>query len=214
VLIGERSKLRATLTLVASVASAITWVAPDWSRFALLHAHNCVPIVVWIAWRRRPPIFSAVVAGLFLIVVLAIFTGCFDGLPLRRPFSDHVFSITRIIDAVAVGFGGPWRVRWLLFFAFTQAVHYAIWLRLIPEEARDRETPRTFAASWRAFREDSGPIVARAMLIATLAVPLLAIVAGVVRVRAFYVTASEFHATVEVILLVVLAAGRSSPSRA
>jgi hypothetical protein len=170
----------------------------------LLHVHNLVPLGVWLLWRRRSLAISVTVVAIFATCVAMIFAGCFDALGLARPFPDDVFSLTRITDAVAAGFGGALRHRFLLFFCFTQAVHYALWMRLIPEEARERETPRSWRASWLAYKRDAGPTVARLTIIASVAIPLIAVIGGVVRTRALYVTASEFHATVEVMLVAVM----------
>jgi hypothetical protein len=62
-----------------------------------------------------------------------------------------------VIPALALA---GWAVLWRLgsldveAFAFAQAVHYAVWLRLIPEDDRDRPAPRSFRASWAALRVD------------------------------------------------------------
>ncbi len=199
----RRGKLIAACAALAQLAAL---VGPDWSRFVLLHAHNCMPIVVWVLWRERRTRVSIAVASCFVVGVALIAVGCFDALPIRHPFADDVFSITKINDAVAAGFGGAWRHRFLLLFCFTQAFHYAVWVRLIPEEARERATPRSWRASWDAFKRDSGAVVARLTVVLSLAVPCAAIVVGAVRTRALYVTASEFHATVEVILAAVVVA--------
>jgi hypothetical protein len=204
--LSSRKALAMAALSALAIAGAI--VGPDWSRFLLLHVHNCVPLVVWLAWRKRPLAISLGVSAVFFAGVTLIFAGALDGLSLARPFGDDVFSITKITDAVAAGFGGEWRHRFLLFFCFTQAAHYAVWLRLIPEEARDRPTPRSWRMSWRAFKQEAGPNIARLMIIGTLAVPLVALAGGVVRTRALYVTASEFHATVEAILIAVVFARR------
>jgi hypothetical protein len=56
-----------------------------------------------------------------------------------------------------------WLLLWLLgtldttAFAFAQAVHYAVWLRLIPDDDRARPAPRSFRASWQALVKDFGP---------------------------------------------------------
>lgn len=200
--LSTRKALAIAAPCALAVAGAI--VGPDWSRFLLLHLHNCVPLVVWLLWRDRPRWTSFAVAALFATGVALIFAGACDGLSLRRPFGDDVFSITKITDAVAAGFGGEWRHRFLLFFSFTQAAHYAIWLRLIPEEARERPTPRSWRMSWHAFKRDASSNVARLCVVASIAVPLVALIGGVVRTRALYVTASEFHATVEAILIAVV----------
>ncbi len=197
---------RWTLPILAGAALMLfaAIVAPTWSRFALLHGHNLVPLVVWLAWRDRPRAVSAMVAGAIAACIGAILFGVFDGLAVRTPLSDEAFSLTRLTDAVAGEFAGPWRRRCLMLFAFTQAVHYAIWLRLVPEDARERTTPRSWRASWRAIQRDAGPTLARLAVLAIVAVPLFAILLGPVRARSFYVVASEFHATVEAVLVVLL----------
>jgi hypothetical protein len=202
---GSLSSRKAlAMTGLSALAILGAAVGPDWSRFLLLHLHNCVPLVVWLLWRKRPLAVSIAVAAVFFIGTVLIFGGALDAMSLRRPFGDNVFSLTKISDAVAAGFGGEWRHRFLLFFCFSQAAHYAIWLRLIPEEARERPTPRSWRMSWHAFKHEAGPSIARLMIIGSLAVPLVALIGGVVRTRALYVTASEFHATVEAILIVVV----------
>ncbi len=46
-------------------------------------------------------------------------------------------------------------LRCLAFFAFAQAVHYGVWLRVLPEEDRARPAPRMFRASYYALRSRS-----------------------------------------------------------
>lgn len=201
----------AVLGGLAVGAQLAALVGPAWSRFALLHGHNCIPLVVWWLWRPRPARVSLAVAAIFVVAVGAILLGAFDAMPLRRPFTEDVFSIGPLTDAVAVDLGGVWRQRMLLFFTFTQAFHYMVWLRLIPEESRERPTPRSWRASWRAFKDDSGATVARLAVVLAIAVPVAALVLGVVRSRALYVTASEFHATVEAVLVVLVWGSSGSP---
>jgi hypothetical protein len=198
------TKKAIAISALSALAVAGALVGPDWSRFLLLHVHNCVPLVVWLAWRKRPLAASLAVTVLFVAGVALIFAGALVDLPLRRPFSDAGFSLTKLTDAVAAGCGGEWRHRFLLFFCFTQAAHYAIWLRLIPEEARERPTPRSWRQSWQTFKREAGPSVARLMILGSIAVPLVALAVGIVRTRALYVTASEFHATVEAMLIAVV----------
>ncbi|CAN5729980.1 hypothetical protein BH11MYX4_BH11MYX4_15690 [soil metagenome] len=189
----------------AALAIACSAVAPSWSRFLLLHLHNLLAVAVWAAWRKRPVAVSAAVTCMVSAALLCILAGGFDHAVVRTPLSDHVFSLTKITDAVAAQFHGPWRHRLLMAFAFSQSLHYAVWLRLVPEEARARETPRPWSSSWLALKEDVGARTAILCVVAVLAVPLLALLLGAVRVRSLYVTASEFHATVELLLVAMLA---------
>jgi hypothetical protein len=194
----------AALLALALLIQLAAMVAPTRTRFALLHVHNGISLLVWLVWRKRPRLLSLAVASLLSAGAVAILLGAFDRLPIHTPLRDTVFSLTKITDAVAGGCGGPWRHRFLFLFCFMQSAHYAIWVRLLPEEARERDTPRPFLASWRAFAADSGPTLARLALLGALAVPLLALLVGPVRARSLYVTVSEFHATVELILIFLL----------
>jgi hypothetical protein len=202
--VGGLSRANLWLFALALVMFAAALLAPTWSRFALLHGHNFVPLGVWLVWRERPKAISLLVTAILVAAVATILGGAFDHVAVHTPLSDDAFSLTRITDAVAGEFSGRWRKRFLVLFCFMQSVHYAFWLRLLPEEARDRETPRTWRASWRAYKADAGPELARLAVLAILAVPLFALALGPVRARSFYVTASEFHATVETVLVLLL----------
>ena len=189
-----------TLASVAMMSLVCAVAAPWWTRFLLLHAHNLFALVLWAGWRDRPWRVSLGVLGLAALAMTSVLLGCFDDVPLRTPLNDEVFSLTRLTDAVAGQFLGAWRDRLLVVFAFTQSLHYAVWLRLVPEEARERETPRAWSSSWQAFKRDTGTPLALLAMFGVVAVPTLAVVAGAVRVRSLYVTASEFHATLELLL--------------
>jgi len=49
-----------------------------------------------------------------------------------------------------------WQTTTVLLFAFLQSVHYLVWIRLIPEEARKQPTPRGFRKSFDALSFDFG----------------------------------------------------------
>ena len=93
--------------------------------------------------------------------------------------------------------------RLVLLYAFAQAVHYWAWLRLIPEEDRVRETPRTFRKSWRALHDDLGPY-----LLVGAGVGLLGLAAWSVfdlaSARIEYLRFVRFHAVLELAALSVL----------
>ena len=199
---------------IAALAIGGSAVAPSWIRFLLLHLHNILAVAVWAGWRKRPGAVSTAVACMVGAGAFCVLAGAFDHVAIRTPVSDHAFSLTKITDAVAAQFHGPWRHRLLIAFAFSQSLHYAVWLRLVPEEARTRETPRPWSASWAAFKDDVGARTAVVGVLAVLSIPLLALLLGAVRVRSFYVTASEFHATTELLLVALLARGvsRGDPS--
>ena len=60
------------------------------------------------------------------------------------------------LETMSGGLANPWGMRLVLLFAFAQAVHYGVWLRLIPEDNRKQATPRPFVTTFRALEKDMG----------------------------------------------------------
>ncbi len=208
VLVLARGKTRWVSALALVTAGVGTAIGPTTSRLVFLHGHNLVPLFVWLVARRRSLAVSSTVLGLVAVALALVLSGAFDGIAIRTPLADRVFSLVRLTDAVAGGASGALRKRLLVAFAFTQSFHYAAWLRLVPEDTRERETPRGFRASIEALRRDMGRLPTALALGVIVAIPLGAVVLGAVRARSLYVTASEFHASVEALLVVVALAAQ------
>ena len=88
-------------------------------------------------------------------------------------------------------------------FAFAQAVHYGVWLRLIPEDDRKQATPRPFIATFRALRQDMGGVV---LLVATLLATGLAAwaVFDLAEARMSYLRLALFHGYLELAACAIL----------
>ena len=153
---------RLALALPASLALvAVAWWEPRAS-LVLAHAHNLVAVAFWWGWARVHGRWGyAVIAGV-VAAVLAIGLGVFDDLALR-PWALQPpvpgFDLGAVVNELSPV--SPWlhpvgAVRWALAFALLQSVHYAMWLRLIPDEDRARTGPRGFVGSYRAFADDLG----------------------------------------------------------
>ncbi len=122
---------------------------------AFAHLHNVVALALWWLWRPRTGWLAAAPVLLFVLASAALALGLgqdalFAGGPAGLGAEHHLLSLAP--DAPH-----PWGLRLVLLFAFAQSVHYAVWLRLVPDDDRPRATPRTFAASWRALAGDFGP---------------------------------------------------------
>jgi hypothetical protein len=208
VIVLARGKWRLFAVLALVIAGVGTAIGPTTSRLGFLHAHNLVPLFVWLVARKRSWAVSFAVVGFVALALALLLSGAFDGFAIRTPLAERVFSLVRLTDAVAGGASGSFRKRLLVVFAFTQSFHYAAWLRLVPEEARERETPRGFRASVEALQHDVGRLPTVLALVVIVAIPLAALVLGAVRARSFYVTASELHASVEALLVVVALAAQ------
>jgi hypothetical protein len=93
-------------------------------------------------------------------------------------------------------------VRLVLLFAFTQAFHYAVWLRLVPELKRRRRAPRSFAASYNALSREFGSWFMICVLLGMVALALGAVFA-LREAREAYLGFALFHGYLELAFIAV-----------
>ena len=183
---GKRG--RRALSFAAAVClMAVAWRWPNPFRLVLAHSHNLVALGLWATWRpgsprRWWPIFA------FSALYTAILLGIFQGIVPRNA------SLAGWEHALAPGWPHP--SRWVLAFAFAQSVHYAVWLRWIPEDDRAQFTPRSFSASWRAALKDAGSAAVYATLASTVTLIGWAFL-DVDASRDAYLRFAQFHAYLE-----------------
>jgi MFS family permease len=149
--------------------AACGFVWPYWTDLAFAHGHNLIAVLLWWAWRPRRAGWHFIPIALFLGALAVLFFAPIDGLYRRAFFWWAPTGLDAHVQVpwLAWGLPGDLAVRATLSFAFAQAVHYAVWLRLVPEDDRGRDTPRSWAASLRALREDVGlPLLLLAALAA------------------------------------------------
>lgn len=195
--------------LALPVALALVWLALEHTFLTAVvfaHAHNFIGIALWWSWRKRGgklhliPLLVFVAGGALLLsgwldeTVLAM--GVLGANPGGLDLYYHLGSLSP-------GIPGMLGVRLVLLFTFAQSVHYVIWVRLVPEEDRQRETPRTFAASFRSLREDFGAWLLGATILVTLGVAIWAAY-DVFSARNGYLRAVLFHAHLEVVAAALL----------
>jgi hypothetical protein len=162
-------RLLAAAPWVAAAVAAVVWTR--WTVFAVAQGHNVVAAGIWVLLggalhgpvRARWP---AVVA--YLGAAAAIALGAFDPvlawtttlhLPGAETLRSHARTVAPFADPVT-------QARWVVLFAFLQSVHYGLWLRVVPEEARPRPSTRSWLAAFRALRADvTDPLLAVALLL-------------------------------------------------
>ena len=159
------------------------------------HAHNLVALALWWLLARRTARHAAplaLVAAGFAIIALA---------PAAWLPVAALDDLGRFLAPV----GDPvWAARIVIAFAFAQSVHYAVWLRLVPEDARERPGIRSFASSLRALVRDLG---GWAVVVAVIAAVMIAAVGCVDAhaARAWYLRAAFFHGYLELAVLALVA---------
>ena len=163
--LAARGPVHRKLAPMAALAAlaALAFLAFRPTALALAHVHNLVAVLLWLLLagalqrgaahpaRVLPSVAllvgaGAILAGVFDTVLVTTFTLGWAGLP----------SLDWHQAQLASGFSDPWGPRMVATFAYAQAVHYGIWLRVMPEDARSRPSPRSFKASWRALVADLG----------------------------------------------------------
>ncbi len=181
-----------------AVACLGTWALGKTAGPVMAHVHHLVALGFWWAWKSRQgrlhlvPLALVVVGAVFLLLVP----------PLAAP-GDACAGLTFRRLSVSLGAWGEVGLRLAALFAFTQAVHYATWLRLIPEEDRDRPVPRSFRSSLVALCRDFGTwplVLCLALAFGVTAWGLTDAVAA----RAGYFRLSLFHGHLELAALALL----------
>lgn len=201
---GQRWRRVLAVALAALAALAVSRAGPS-STLVLLHLHNFVAVLLWWRWRERGVMglipLAAFVGGSTLIAL-----GGLDGLlesSLAATPTPAGLDLGHHLRALAPGLDGALGLRLVLLFTFAQSVHYVIWLRLVPEDDRDRPTPRTFKASWRALQSELGPALPWLALALTLALICAALV-DLAAARADYLRLARFHLFLELAVLASL----------
>lgn len=215
-LLGALAVARAPLARRAALAlplAALLYATLRWeprASLAFAHAHNLVALALWAWWARRPARRRWLVPLATTLALALVASGVCDEIALR-PFALRApipgFDLGRVIDEVSPVSPREYplgAMRWVLAFAVMQSLHYAAWLRMIPDEDRARTGPRGFVASYRALVEDLGrPLLACAAL-ASLALLGWAC-ASAVAARGAYLRLAFGHGYAELALALLLA---------
>lgn len=192
--------------VVALAAGALALAHPLAARLALVHVHNLGVLAIWAMAFRRRAAAAAWPIGLVAAAIAALALGVHLGL---APTSSRALGV----DVAEVGAwlapGASPRVAsaLVLAHAFTDSVHYAFWLGVVPEETLRVEGSPTFRMTARSLRRDFGAPALAAVVVVACAVALVAVCdLGLAR-RAYFVLAG-FHGHVEgAALLYLLARG-------
>lgn len=207
---APRSRRRFAGVLFAGAALyGAAWLAPLTASYLLLHGHNLVAIGLAAAFaggRAGRRLVGATALGL-----AAILTGALDGIVAVLPL--HELSGYVLPEAAFAAWSPVVCARLALSFVFLQAVHYAAWLRVVPEAQRARPAPRTFAGSLRALQAD----FTRPVVLALVVLSSGLVVVGTqdpIGARDAYLRLAGFHAYLELAFIGrCLAAGRGVARR-
>lgn len=147
---------RAPLLAALIAVFAIAWREGFTAQLVFLHLHNVLAIGLWWFWRKRSP-RAWVIPAMAIAGTFALLAGAAEPvLPFTYGWKGPAATFADELDVYAPLANPVFAFRLLVAFVFLQAVHYLVWLRLVPEDDRTRSAPRTFAASFEALRADFG----------------------------------------------------------
>jgi hypothetical protein len=207
---------RALGAAAASSLVAATVALGAAGNLVFAHVHNAVAVACWVLWRQRRTWSHAIVLGALVLGSALIASGGVDSVVAALPgFDAHARGLgwSALLPELAPGVRGLAAQRLVLLFAFAQSVHYAVWLRLVPDEDRAQPTPRSFRASLRALRADFGAWPLRIACAAALLIAAWAL-RDVRAARAGYLRLALFHGHLEVAALGLLLLEGTLPWRA
>ncbi|HEX3849538.1 MAG TPA: hypothetical protein VHW01_01150 [Polyangiaceae bacterium] len=154
---GLRRLLVLTLVLPLIFCAARTGRGAD---VLMAHVHNLVALGLWWAWHQGRAGARFIPLALFAACIALLLGGTFDAVfqsAVAR--SGPGVTLFEMVETLSPVRDLAWGRRFVLVFAFAQSVHYAIWVRLIPEEDRPRPGLRSFDSSFRALIADLGPVL-------------------------------------------------------
>lgn len=195
---GSWARKGSALTCIGTLMAA-AWSVGDVAALVFAHMHNFIAVMLWWCWRPRSgQRQQAVVPLLFLTASLMLALGWLE--PWARGFAWQPAGLGPgyHLSFLAPGVAAPWALRLVLLFAFAQSVHYGVWLRLIPEDDRPQETPRTFRASAHALMADIGTPLMAGVILLTLGIALWAVL-DLATARENYLRMALFHGYLELI---------------
>ena len=128
-----------------------------------LIGHNYVPLLAWYksCQNKKDLKTFAYASFLFIAASILILTGAFDGLyRLVSPSGQISFlnwDYSEVIAPfVSENYDYQFWFRIVVLYAFSQALHYFIWLKAIPENFQQTEHPPSFRWSYLKLSNDFG----------------------------------------------------------
>lgn len=197
---------RLAVVVVITAVAAFFHVLGHTGDVVFAHTHNFVAVGLWWAWRPRSghlhwiPLALLVAVSLFLVTEAAVsLTAATGGLDWFGGGMGPDYQTWRLSPGLHPELG----LRLVLLFCFAQAIHYAIWLQLIPDDDRARATPPTFRASYEDLCTD---MTRAGVWLAVLLALLLALWATYDLMHAChgYFRMARFHGHLELIAVAVL----------
>ena len=207
-----------TLLLMPLFAALV--VSPYVTVGVLILVHNFVGFGYWyLASKTLKEKGVVVFAGLSTLLITAlIFSGWFDAYcPFFKPEDELPFAHLNFADLGRMVF--PWTDNpstWIhvaIVYAYSQAVHYYVWLKAIPDQHHVNEIPTSFKQSLRLMEDDFGAWGARFAIVLSIAGMGTWFFLNFYQARIVYFCIAGYHGYLEIAGLALILVGFSSRRR-
>jgi hypothetical protein len=197
--------------LVAAGVLALTGLALSFSYGSLVvmaYLHNAVAFGLWLWLFKSETSHRALllIVGAYTAVVALLASGLCDGLLMQHALDSDIgrFGLSEMSLALAPGLSLEWGLRLVAIFAFMQAIHYVVWLRLIPQRLDERTAPPTVRRSVSRLWRDFGRAGMLTLIALSVLVPLAALASDAAQVRELYLLAAIAHGWLELGIIAAL----------
>jgi hypothetical protein len=205
-----RGLWRSVMALVCLAAAAgAAFSSPRLAALVLVHLHGVGSLAFFaiVARRRRLPfgLFTVTAAG----VMAAAALGALDGAMAQTLVAPRGAATSIVQEAIGVAGRSVSAAvfhRGLFLYAFGQSLHFAVWLRLMPEVDRASRVPKPLHRALADFRRDFGRWAWLLLVLAAGSIVML--FAGGGPAREAYFALTYFHVGLEGAALARLLAAR------
>jgi hypothetical protein len=210
---------KAVAVVALAAGAAVAYRFRGTAEIVFAHLHNLIALAIWAAFFRPKDSSgrgralgaghaAAAVIALFIALSVALFVVPVVPVADASLFGVSIAEQMRAVSPVAAS--SPLALRFVTFFAFAQTVHYAVWLRLVPEDDRPRAGVRSFASTARALRADLGvPVLVAFVGLSALFIAWACVSLHAARIGYLQLAVTHGYLEVAVAILFVLEAGRS-----
>ncbi|MGZ3690095.1 MAG: hypothetical protein ACXVAX_01240 [Pseudobdellovibrio sp.] len=190
--------------LFSGFVVAMIYLYPIQTALTALIGHNYLPLFFWYkscATKKDLRIFAAS-AFLFILASCAIYFGWLTGLYHRLAPQGHItflnWDYSDIIKPyVTEEFDYEFWYRIVSLYAFSQALHYFMWLKAIPENFQKQAHPPSFRSSFSMLQNEFGAGAIGVLLIFCLIGISLWAIFEFQSARLFYFSLASYHGFME-----------------
>jgi hypothetical protein len=203
---GPRRRTALLLALTAA-GGTLAFALPSLFALAFLHLHAWTSLA-WFGLKaqRRGWVVWPVLAA-FALLALLVTVGALDFLLPHALLAPRAGGRSVLVEASSAAWplaSGVVLRRALVLYVFGQQLHFATWLRLMPEVDRPSPVPHSFSRALATLRADLGPWAVPALAVAGLGA--LGVLLGGGPAREGYFALTYFHLGLEAAALARLAA--------